>query len=691
MRTKTTRLLILLVAFVHIVCAPNFANKAATKGPIFTGQDEFTVLPKRVDGVPPGDMMREYLLRQVDEAWQRWQHEYEQRTSPEAIAAYQQDLRQRFIEAIGGFPERTPLNARTTGVVARDGYRVEKIVFESQPNHYVTAALFLPDGDRFAPPYPGVLVPCGHSANAKAHIEYQTMGALLALKGMAALVFDPIDQGERAQLLDESGKPPIWGTKAHTMVGVGSMLLGRNTARFEIWDGMRAIDYLQSRPEVDADRIGCTGNSGGGTQTSYLMALDERIIAAAPSCYLNRQGRQLRTATGDAEQNIFGQLAFGMDHADFLMMRAPVPILICAATKDFFEINATWESFRYAKRLYTRMGFSERCSLLENDEKHNYNKTQREGAARWLARWLLGRDQPPIIEPPIVPFTDAELQCAPKGQVMLIQGARSVYDLNEDYENELAERRRRLWSENERTKLLEQVRRIVGIRKLDDLPQPETEHAGEVYVRGCRVEKLILKPEEGIHLPALMFMPEQATGLPVIYVDERGKANGFEPGGSIEELVRAGRPVLAVDLRGTGETRQTSQKQMGTAIGLDWEDQYKAYVLGRSYVGMRAEDVLVAARYAAQHSSAKHVELVAVGNVGVPALHAAALEPDLFASVKLVRTIKSWSDVIHAHMTSNQLTNAVNGALQTYDLPDLAAALGTKVTIEHPVDALEQE
>ena len=142
---------------------------------------------------------------------------------------------------------------------------------------------------------------------------------------------------------------------------------------------MRAIDYLQSRPEVDADRIGCTGNSGGGTQTSYLMALDERIKAAAPSCFLNRQGRQIDNSPGDAEQNIFGQLAFGMDHADYIMMRAPRPVLILAATRDFFDINATWVSFRYAKRLYSRMGFAGHVDLLENDAKHNYDKLQREG------------------------------------------------------------------------------------------------------------------------------------------------------------------------------------------------------------------------------------------------------------------------------------------------------------------------
>ena len=691
MKTQTGSLFILLLAVIHLECTPILANKGAATRPVFTGEEEFTVLPKQIDGVALHEMMSKYLLRHVDEAWERWQQEYEQRTTPEAIEAYQQDRRQRFIEAIGGFPDRTPLNAKTTGIIERDGYRVEKVVFESQPNHYVTAVLFLPDAARFAAPYPGVLIPCGHSADGKAHLEYQTMGASLALHGMAALVFDPIDQGERGQLLDDTGKPPIWGTKAHAMVGVGSILLGRNTATFEIYDGMRALDYLQSRPEVDADRIGCTGNSGGGTQTSYLMALDDRIIAAAPSCYLNRQGRQLRTATGDAEQNIFGQLTFGMDHADFLMMRAPVPILICAATKDFFDINGTWQSFRYAKRLYTRMGVSERISLMENDEKHNYNKLQREAAARWLARWLLGRDQPPINEPPIVALNDTEILCTPRGQVMLLEGARSVYDLNEDCENELAEQRRKLWSGTDRAELLEQVRRIAGVRKRADLPPPEIDHAGEVRLRGCRVKKLVLQPEDGICLPALMFVPKRSAGLPVLYIDEAGKTKSAAPGGRIEELVRAGRTVLAVDLRGTGETRQTRQNKFGLDIGLDWEDFYKAYVLGRSYVGMRAEDLLVAARYAAQETSAAQVELVAVGNVGVPALHAAALEPDLFASVKLVGTLKSWSNVIRSHMTRNQLANVVHGALRTYDLPDLAATLGRKLTIEHPVDALEQE
>ncbi|MDP6044957.1 MAG: xylan esterase, partial [Phycisphaerae bacterium] len=219
---------------------------------------DLTVLPKTLDAGPPGDMMKRHLLKQIQAACGTWRKRYEQLKSPKQIVEYQKRQKAFFEKQLGAWPKRTPLNAQVVGKIQRPGFTVEKIIFESQPKHYVTAAMFLPDPKKHKPPYPGVLVPCGHSALGKGCDLYQRAGALLALNGMAALVFDPIDQGERGQLLDSKGRPPFWGTKAHTMVGVGSTLLGRNTAWFEIWDGMRAIDYLQSRREVDPKRIGCT-------------------------------------------------------------------------------------------------------------------------------------------------------------------------------------------------------------------------------------------------------------------------------------------------------------------------------------------------------------------------------------------------------------------------------------------------
>src|SRR4029079_19636812 len=125
-----------------------------------------------------------------------------------------------------------------------------------------------------------------------------------------------------------------------------------------------SLDYLVSRPEVDAKKLGCTGNSGGGTLTAYLMALDERIQCAAPSCYITSLEKLFATlGPQDAEQNIPGQVAFHMEHADYLNMRAPRPTLLCTATRDFFNIEGTWTTFREATNIYGKLGHSERVNL----------------------------------------------------------------------------------------------------------------------------------------------------------------------------------------------------------------------------------------------------------------------------------------------------------------------------------------
>ncbi len=660
------------------------ASCLLTTGVAALAEENLRVLsPNALDG-PSDDMMTRYLQQQAESRCEQWRQRYEELKTPGQITAYQRDLRDRFVEAIGHLPAKTPLNPRVTGIVERDGYHVEKVIFESQPKHYVTALLFLPASGGHRMPFPGVLVPCGHASEAKTYEAYQTMGASLALNGMAALVFDPIDQGERSQL--PSALPKVSGTTAHTMLGVGSILLGRSTARFEIWDGMCAIDYLQSRPEIDPNRIGCTGNSGGGTQTSYLMALDERICAAAPSCYITGFEALLSTiGPQDAEQNIAGQLAFGMDHADYLMMRAPTPILICAATKDFFDIQGTWASFRYAKRLYTRMGVAERIGLIENDAEHNYNKLQRESVVRWMSRWLLGIDKP-IAEPLVKFLSEEETRCTPDGQVTHLDGARSTYDLNRDFEKELAVKRAERGHTTSAGDLLDEVRRITGIRTLTELPEPAVEERGTIQRDEHEIRKILVAPENGVSLPALVFIPRQASSVgAILYLHEKGKEADAGPDGPIMKLVDAGRVVMAVDLRGVGET-QPKGGWGGELFGPNTKDVLTAYLLGRSYVGMRAEDILICARLL-QERYKESVDLVAVGDVCVPALHAAALEPALFRSVRLTRGLTSWSNVIESGLSRNQLVNAVHGALAVYDLPDLVRLLGDCVILEQPLNA----
>ncbi len=669
---------------------------------------DLTVLRSGAEGISPGEMVDAYLKQLAYAAFERRKAEYEKLKTAEQLTAHQKRMREFFVESIGGFPRRTPLNAKIVGKMSRRDYRIEKVIFESQPRHYVTGVMYLPRGK---PPYAGVLVPCGHSANGKASELYQRACILLAKNGLAAFCYDPIGQGERYQILDAEGKPKYGSTAEHTLVGVGCILLGANTARYRIYDGMRAIDYMLSRGDIDPKRIGCTGNSGGGTLTSYLMALDQRILCAAPSCYLTSLHRLMDTrGPQDAEQNIHGQIAFGMDHADYVMMRAPKPTLMCVATRDYFDIGGAWDTFRQAKRFYTRMGFAERVDLIETDEKHGFSTQLRVGMVRWMRRWLLGIDDA-ITEPDVPVATDEELQCTPQGQVMLMEGARSVFDLNADMEKRLARERRKFWKDTPKAEALQKVREIAGVRRLADVPECEHEQVGVIEREGYRIEKVVLRPEDGVPLPALAFVPSRVAGTDsqdtssgvsprnsaetadaYLYVHGEGKDVDAGAGGPIEKLVRQGHLVLAVDLRGIGETgNATGSRKHSELFGPERSNYFLAYFLSKSYVGMRAEDVLAAARFLSGYRKRVNpykVHLVGIGEAGPAALHAAALEPRRLASLTLRRSLVSWSNLIRTPEARSQLVNTVHGALRTYDLPDLVASLPeAKLTVEEPLDA----
>ena len=510
------------------------------------------------------------------------------------------------------------------------------------------------------------------------------------MNGMAAFIYDPIDQGERYQILSGNGKARFGGTTGHTMTGQGCTLLGTNTAAYRIWDGMRGIDYLAGRPDIDPERIGCTGNSGGGTLTSYLMALDPRIKCAAPSCYLTSFKRLLEEAgPQDSEQDIHGQIAYGMDHADYVMMRAPKPTLICCATHDFFDIRGTWDSFRDAKRLYTKLGFAERVSLVEAPEKHGFSPMLRQGAVRWMRRWLQGANDA-VTEAEFPVLTDEEIQCTPKGQVMLLEGARSVYDINVDFEKELAKERAAFWEASSKEDALGKVRETVGVRPLGDIPELEVETVGKAERDGYEIVKLILRPEPGIAIPALAFIPPEGADTACLYVHGKGKAADAAPGGAIEKLVLEGALVLAPDLRAMGETASTAATgDWKFRFGAGWKDFYRAYLLGKSYVGMRTEDILLCVRFLSAYRNdgkPRPIQLRAFGEAGVPAIHAAALEPGLIASLHVGDALSAWADVVAAPEARLQLQSTVHGALRFYDLPRLLATLDAdKVTVSNPL------
>ena len=175
--------------------------------------DDLTVLKPGPKDTPPRQLLHTYLLAECQKHFDARKAVVEKLKTPAEIAARQTVLRQKFIDALGGFPDKTPLNARTVGTLKRDGYRIEKVIYESRPEHHVTANLYIPEGTG---PFPGVLMPLGHSQNGKA-AEYMQHGAILLVKnGFVALVYDPIGQGERSQLLDKLGRPAIKGSTSRT-------------------------------------------------------------------------------------------------------------------------------------------------------------------------------------------------------------------------------------------------------------------------------------------------------------------------------------------------------------------------------------------------------------------------------------------------------------------------------------------
>ena len=501
---------------------------------------------------------------------------------------------------------------------------------------------------------PGVLFPCGHSVNGKAADAYQRCCALIAQNGMAALCYDPIGQGERLQLLKDDGKPGIAGsTTEHTMIGLGAWLVGESCATFMIWDGIRGLDYLASRPEIDAKRLGCTGNSGGGTLTS------DRIQAAAPSCYLCSLEKLFATiGPQDAEQNIVGQVAFGMEHADYVSMRAPLPTLMCVATQDFFNIDGAWATFREASLVYSKMGHGERIALFEFDDKHGFSKPRREAATRWLRRWLVGIDDAPV-EGNFPSFTDAELQCTRSGQVLADLKGISAFQISaKTMERTAAAREAFVSLRPEERK--DRVKKALGIAERPD---------------GLWWEDLVLgrSTYPGKRDLVLVFPENRPAGRP-------------DP--LTEKYVKEGHEVHEFDLRGLGQAPVGGKTIL---YNTDFKSAMLSLHLNRPLLGQRTLDVQSLAEpiiksWLARKRPGK-IHLVGQGVAAPAVLHAFALMPHPI-EVTLERGLVSWESVVRTPISANQVVNVVPGVLKVYDLPQLATMVAPRpLTLRGTVDA----
>ena len=342
----------------------------------------------------PGSQLKDHIYERSRRLFAAGDAQRDGIGTVDAVRQRQEDIRRVVIAGVGGLPSAdTPLNPRVTGTVEGDGFRIEKIIFESRPRHYVTANLYLPL-NRPAGRTAAVLFLSGHHDTAKVVPEYQNVCQTLVRAGLIVLAQDPVGQGERLSYFEPDTKtnPVGIGTRDHDYAGVQGRFLGDTLARYMLHDAMRGIDYLISRPEVDAAKIGVTGNSGGGTQTSLVMLADPRVAAAAPATFImNRETYQRTGQPQDAEQIWPGFTGAGFDHEDILLAMAPKPVCVLAVTSDFFPIEGTRRTVTRSRRIWELSGRGAALELVEDDSTHAYTPKLARAAARFFAQHLLGK------------------------------------------------------------------------------------------------------------------------------------------------------------------------------------------------------------------------------------------------------------------------------------------------------------
>ncbi len=572
-------------------------------------------------------------------------------------------------EAIGAFPQKTLLNPVITGKTERNGVTVEKLYFESMPNYFVTAALFLPARDRKN--LPAIIFCSGHGAPAFRSGVYQQMVLNYVQKGFAVLAFDPIGQGERIQYA-QTNEPKRFGnlkpTLEHSYPGAQSFVLGVPPAMYFIWDGIRAVDYLLTRPEIDAKRIGITGRSGGGTQSAYIAALDSRIAAAAPECYLTTYDKLLKSnGPQDAEQILTGMLSKGLDLGDLVEVRAPRPTLMVTTTRDMFSIDGARELFDEAKKAYKALGSESNLEKAEDDAGHASTPKNREATYAFFQKHL--QNPGSNADEKIPPFTEEELKVTPTGNVYSSLKGETLFTLTQ-------QRAGNSKPKSNPQNLNQQLIALTGYKK----PVPEEViFSGKFPKAGYDLEKYLVKGPGAYYLPVLWLRPHAPIAKTVLYVSPKGKAEVAKKNGIGEQLAKSGYHVVIPDLSGAGELSSACLPGGDSYIDSTSLNVWFAGILTqKSLVAVHMEEIQLITELIKTKAGATTVTVVGVGTFVPDVLHAAVVTPS-WSRVALLNGLGAYRSLTeHEQYLPRYIPSVVSGAISTYDLPDLTAALSPR-------------
>ncbi|MFN7996288.1 MAG: acetylxylan esterase [Bryobacteraceae bacterium] len=568
-------------------------------------------------------------------------------------------VRETFLRLIGGLPDYSgPLNPRITGQIRAAGYTIEKIIFESLPGFYVTANLYRPEKTG---QYPGILLQAGHTQEGKP--EGQRLAANLALKGFVVLAFDPVGQGEREQTYDPQVDHALagWSVPEHIQAGAQNMLIGQSVARYFIWDAKRAIDYLVSRPDVDSSRLGAVGCSGGGALTTFIGALDLRLKAVAPACFINSYQLLFAGPDPDSEMSPPGLLVHGLDMADYVELSAPTPWLLLATEGDYFSPPGAKIVYDEARRWFGLYGAEDKVRFFVGPGPHGTPLETREAIYQWMIRWLKdGKGD--YKEVPVHNYTNDELLVTRTGHVDDERGSRKLYQLTLDEF---------------------QARKTPGtlpelsaeLRRLEIHPQnsaPDVKVADDSSPGGIRRQKLRFESEPGVEIGGTLYLPASAGRKPaVLFVADKMSSYWIPTTSDLaERMVTAGRVVFEL------ETRDAPGEGERPYVG-NWLTNARADQIGLNLPAMRARDILrgVDVLAARPDVDPNAIRAAARGVKGIWLLLAAATDTRI-GKIWMDRTPYSLRSALEHTMNTALFDAVIPGFALHWDLSDLRAAMG---------------
>lgn len=634
------------------------------------------------------DQMIDNLRRRAETHFQRQETEKAKLTSIPAFEEHRKRVRDHFMTVIGGLPEeRTPLNVQSTGTLDRGKFTIEKLIYESLPEFYVTAALYLPKG--ITTPQPAIVFVHGHSDLGKSYPVYQAVCIDLASNGFIVLAVDPPGQGERFQYFDPQKNQRIIGgcTTEHTYAGLQFTLAGASIGRHFIWDVMRGVDYLETRPEVDPTRIGLTGNSGGGTQACLLMMSEPRFAAAVPCTFVMTLESYMKTGQAqDSEQIVPGCFANGPDHDDYITAMAPKPVLVGAAAYDYFPVEGAIEAVDRAKKIYALYGADDKVNIAIAPTRHEYSSYLREACVNWYKQHFRGESPDFITDQPET-LPDQTLWATPNGQLLnLYPNSRTVFDLNRERLEispvpQLAIKRDADRQRDDVSQIRQVITEILGIpagRNQKIYPRIIAENVVDGYL----TEEVFFFSEPNIVVTGILIHPREGTTIEQtdLILFENGTNDNPAKREWLEKRLATGRQLFIFDPRGIGGVQTRAFNRGSLPHGGEFKLGSDAMMLGISTMGLRVFDVLRGYDYLRTRTDVDRIGLYGIGKSAFYTYFAGALE-DGFVSLEFENLLYSYRNLINTRYYNQErysLEVMAWGILPHFDLVDLVPCFGER-------------